>query len=235
MQQQQQKIEQSRSLINYSNLRIILAIVLIILVSLPVFFRQSQVNPIPISHVQKGGNYVLLGNFTYSKMTTMEKGIKAVIYNMAHQYSSYFDANIIGGIPDHRVHTLVILAHGGNNGTHIFLQLNNSRYTKFNSTFNVYASAMNDIPADRVIYISCSIGVIRQLDNDTKHYAYSLQNEPDTYNANVKEYSDGTIKAYDIHGFGQFFLDLIKTGMPWDQAELTARSMVNNMTRDGTF
>jgi len=209
-----------------------MAIVLLILVSSPLIFPPN-ISEIPYSKTEEGGNYVLLGRFTFDNMSRIDRLFRTVTKYLANEYSKYFHAKIIDAIPDHHVHTLVVIAHGSNNGTHIFLQLNRSRYRH---NYIDAVTPLNDMPADQVIYAgSCSIGIIRQLDHDTDHYAYSIKNELDTVDASLIYNLNGRLIDVNIRGWGQYFLDFIRAGMPWSQAEIQARNFVNNNTVPGSL
>lgn len=158
------------------------------------------------------GNYVVIGK-TYGSIES------SLFEEVARLYSEYFNATIIQDIPDNLVENLIIIAHGTNDGSSIYFDLNNSRSLKDNRFV--------EIEAENAIYMSCSIGIIRQVDSDTNHFAYSIINETDVYSGSYRETEDGILIDWNIEGWSVYFLELIKTGMDWFEAEILARDMVN--------
>lgn len=144
------------------------------------------------------------------------------------------DWKLLGSVLTWKCLRCNIYNNEANNGSHIWLQLNNS-ITWINSTHYTLANPYNDIPAERVIYVSCSVGRIRAIDLDTKHYAYSITDELEEYGGKVWELPNGEYEVEEIYGWAVFFLDFIKAGMDWDQAEIEARRITNEMKANGTI
>lgn len=145
-----------------------------------------------------------------------------VTSSLVLDYQDYFDVQIINDLPKKHLNLLIIFAHGRNDVDSVSIELKHKTLT------------LTEIDANRVIWIACSIGIIDSLDLDTKHYSYSLSNENDTYYfkfTKITVFDSGigiTHEDVEIIGWASFFLDLIKSGMNWDDAEIIARNMTND-------
>lgn len=137
-----------------------------------------------------------------------------IISSVILDYQDYFNAEILNDFPIKKVDLLIVFAHGSTDNSSISLQLKDG------------VATFTDINANRVIWISCSVGIIDNIDQDTKHYSYSVSNELDVYNFEFK-IKDQIFTEVQVTGWATYFLNLIKNGIDWDEAEIQARNMTN--------
>lgn len=137
-----------------------------------------------------------------------------IISSIILDYQDYFNAQILNDFPIKKIDLLIVFAHGSNDNSSISILLKDR------------VATFTDINANRVIWISCSVGIIDNIDQDTKHYSYSVSNELDVYNFEFK-IKDQIFTEVQVTGWATYFLNLIKNGIDWDEAEIQARNMTN--------
>lgn len=141
---------------------------------------------------------------------------QGVISSIILDYQDYFNAQIINKFPKNKIDLIIVFAHGSltDDKTKIILQLKNE------------IILLTGVNADRVIWISCGVGIIDDLDPNTKHYSYSIFNEEDKYYFRLN-ITNQVVNGIELIGWATFFLELIKTGLDWDVAEIQARNMTD--------
>ena len=138
--------------------------------------------------------------------------------NSISAYQDYFDASFVDDLPNTKVNTLIIFAHGHSTDDSIQLRLKNGDIS------------ISDLKAKRVIFIACSIGVIRNIDLDTEHFSYSQRQEHTPIIYQFKQNISDSVQEeiINVWAWNIYFLDYIKNGYDWQIAEKLARNDLDN-------